>query len=531
MHSFAALYREIDGSTKTTVKANAIAAYLQSASADDAAWAIYLLSGNKIKQVMPSKQIRALVAAKASIPDWLLDETYTWIGDLAETLSAVVHSDSKATIGSLTSWIERISQIRSMTAVDQNVAMESLLDEVTDEDRFVLMKLLTGSMRVGVSQGLVIRAIAQHSGIAAEMITHRMMGDWQPSASFYHRLIDPNTTDSASSQPYPFALANPIEGPPEAIGNVSDFLIEWKWDGIRAQLIRRGGVTYLWSRGEERLDNKYPEVELASEVLTDCVLDGELLAWKGDRPLPFGEMQKRIGRKKVGKKLLSDVPVRFIAFDILERDGVDLRQMPQTQRRMNLNDIYETYSKRGGTSTIGLSEAIVVNDWNALAEVRATSGDRGAEGLVLKRNESTYPVGRIRGPWWKWKVEPRVIDAVLIYAQRGHGKRAALYSDYTFALWDNGELVPFAKAYSGLTDAELKEVDRFIRANTRETFGPVRSVRPELVMELAFENIQASTRHKCGLAVRFPRINRWRKDKRPEDANQLADLKSMTVKV
>jgi len=371
---------------------------------------------------------------------------------------------------------------------------------------------------------LVRRGLARQSGLPKEVIAHRLMGDWAPTAAFFEKLTAPDTGDALISQPYPFCLAHAVslDAAPEQLGPVNAFFAEWKWDGIRGQLIRRQGQTFLWSRGEELMENRWPEIEAAAAALPDgTVLDGEILASHGPGAvLPFAHLQRRIGRKRVGKQLQREVPVIFHAFDLLERDGHDLRDQPFAQRRRQLERLLAGVPS---AHLIG-TEPIVADSWETLAAIRETSRAAQAEGLMLKRKKSRYEVGRVRGSWWKWKVAPFTIDAVLIYAQRGHGKRASLYTDYTFALWHEGQLVPIAKAYSGLNDAEIRRVDQFVRRHTQERFGPVRSVEPALVMELAFEGLQRSRRHKSGVATRFPRIVRWREDKSPADANTLEEL-------
>lgn len=355
---------------------------------------------------------------------------------------------------------------------------------------------------------------------------HAFMGQWKPTPEFYTDLLHPETTDTDISRPYPFFLAYPIEtDPAEELGDLAQWQIEWKWDGIRAQLIRRSGETFLWTRGEELVTDRYPEVAVATSQLPDgTVLDGELLPWKDGKVLPFAQLQRRIGRKTLGKKLLAEVPVVLLCYDLLEVDGLDWRAYPLHQRRARLTDLLETLQN----DTLLCSSLVEVDSWVTLGRLRQESRQRMVEGFMLKQIDSPYRVGRQRGDWWKWKVDPYTVDAVLINAQRGSGKRASLYTDYTFGVWDgDGNLVPFAKAYSGLTDEEIREVDRFVRANTQERFGPVRTVTPQLVFELAFEAIQRSKRHKSGIAVRFPRILRWRHDKPIEEADTLATIQAM----
>ncbi|MCA9200972.1 MAG: ATP-dependent DNA ligase, partial [Planctomycetales bacterium] len=407
--------------------------------------------------------------------------------------------------------------------------LSQLWRELERRERLLFAKLITGSLRIGVSRGLVIRALAEAFDIERDVMAHRLMGKFSPTADEFQRLVGPANESDLLSRPYPFCLANPVSGLPQDLLQLDDTLAEWKWDGIRAQLIRRNGETYIWSRGEERIEDRFPELTSAAIELPDgMVLDGELLGWKDQRPLPFLSLQRRINRKSVGKKLLSEVPVLYQAFDLLEESCQDLRGLPLNERRRRLESLLERQEMESDQgATIRISPRLNSDDWEALTALRQSARQVGAEGLMLKSLCSTYATGRRVGHWWKWKVDPLTIDAVLIYAQRGHGRRATLYTDYTFALWHDGNLVPFAKAYSGLTDAEMGDVDRFVRQNTIERFGPVRSVRPELVMELAFENIQRSDRHKSGVAVRFPRILRWRQDKPASQANTLAELHSL----
>ncbi|MFG0264087.1 MAG: ATP-dependent DNA ligase [Rhodopirellula sp. JB055] len=551
MIRFAQLYNTLDSTTKTNEKIAAMSAYFGEAEGLDAAWAIHFLSGNKLRQLVPSKILRVWAAEQAGIPDWLFDESYHAVGDLAETLALVVPEgdvqlrsefgsrlssdechegfenggETSAANQSLADWVtQRLLPLRAMDENEQRSAILSIWRQTTVQVRFVVMKLITGSFRVGVSKRLVTRAIADRFDIPADVIAHRLMGNWQPSVEFFQRLIDPDTNDTRLSQPYPFCLAHAIDNEqgPEPLGEASDYVAEWKWDGIRGQVIRREGETFVWSRGEDLMENRWPEIETAAACLPNgTVLDGEILASRGDgNVLPFAALQRRIGRKTVGKKLLSEVPVVFHAFDLLEENGRDLRSLPFKDRRERLEDLLRSIEHPHLCAT----KLIAGDSWDAWRTIRESSRQQHAEGLMLKHKQSVYDTGRVRGTWWKWKVQPYTIDAVLIYAQKGHGRRASLYTDYTFALWDDEKLVPFAKAYSGLTDAEIRKVDRFVRAHTKESFGPVRSVSPELVMELAFEGLQRSSRHKSGIATRFPRIQRWRHDKQAADANHLSEL-------
>lgn len=525
MIQFAELYHAIDATTKTNEKLEALASYFATATPADAAWATYFLAGNKLKQLVPTKLLRIWAAEEANIPHWLLDESYHAVGDLAETLSLVVPPGESVDEMSLTHWIEqRLIPLRSTDEAAQHEAITTIWRQSPSNTRLVIMKLITGAFRVGVSKRLVTRAIAAQSGISADVVSHRLMGKWKPTAQFYQRLVDPDVHDTVASQPYPFCLAHPIdiEQGPDSLGSVEDYIAEWKWDGIRGQVIRRSGQSFIWSRGEELMENRWPEIELAADALPEgTVLDGEILATlPTGEVLPFAHLQRRINRKTTGKKLLAEVPVVFQAFDLLEHAGQDIRALPLVERRARLEALQANIEH----PHLQVTRLVLGESWEDWARVRDTSRQMNAEGLMLKRKDSRYDVGRVRGTWWKWKVAPYSIDAVLIYAQKGHGKRASLYTDYTFGLWDGDNLVPVAKAYSGLDDSEIQKVDRFIRQNTKESFGPVRSVAPTLVMEIAFEGLQRSTRHKSGIATRFPRIARWRHDKKPVDANTLQEL-------
>lgn len=530
MKDFSDLYLSLDQTNKTNEKIEALVKYFRAATPEDAAWTIYFLSGRKPRQIIPTAKLRQWAAEISEIPDWMFELSYDAVGDLGETI-ALLLPDTNATGSdlSLSYWVEnRTLPLRETEEVNQREAVAQAWQELDANERFVWNKLVTGSFRVGVSQSLVVRALAQVSGIEKEVVAHRLMGNWSPNADFYLGLIDgANTAAADLSRPYPFCLAYQIDFPLENIGDVSEWQVEWKWDGIRAQLIRREGESFLWSRGEDLVSERFPEVTEASLALPDgTVLDGEILPWKDGEVLPFAQLQRRIGRKTIGKKLLEEVPVVLLCYDILEAGGEDLRAKTLAERREKLAQVIAELPEKE-RETLQISETISADSWEDLAEKRAESRSRKVEGFMLKRKSSAYRTGRVRGDWWKWKIAPLTIDAVLIYAQRGTGKRASLYTDYTFAVWKDGELVPFAKAYSGLTDAEIRKVDNYVRRNTLETFGPVRSVTPKLVFELAFEGIQRSTRHKSGIAVRFPRILRWRDDKLPKDADTLETIHAM----
>lgn len=527
MRRFAALYDALDRSTGTNAKVAALADYFVQAPAEDAAWAVHFLTGRRPKRLAASGRLRAWAADAAGVEPWLFEECYHAVGDLAETIALLLPGAPTAGDVPLHRWVEgRLLPLLGEDEAGRRAGIEAAWRELAGTELFVWNKLITGGFRVGVSQSLVVRALARVAGVEEAAVAHRLMGAWEPTADFYRALLAAETGDADVSRPYPFFLAYALEGDPETLGAVAEWQAEWKWDGIRAQLVRRRGESFLWSRGEELVTERFPELAEAAALLPDgTVLDGEILPWADGRPLPFAQLQRRIGRKTLGPKILREVPVVLLCYDLLELGGQDVRERPLWQRRTRLAALLDTLPAAG---RFPISPTVPAASWAELAAARGESRARLAEGLMLKRRESPYRAGRRRGDWWKWKVDPFTVDAVLVYAQRGSGRRASLYTDYTFALWDEaGELVPFAKAYSGLTDAEIREVDAFVRRNTKEKFGPVRTVAPELVFELAFEGIQRSSRHKSGIAVRFPRIARWRRDKPAAEADTVETVRAL----
>jgi DNA ligase-1 len=527
MKDFAELYRKLDETTSTNRKIDAMVDYFQRAPERDAIWTVSFLIGRKPRQVVPTRKLMQWAAELSRIPEWLFEASYDVVGDLAETITLLLPGFEDASDRSLHEWVERkLLPLRELEPESQRSEVLSAWNQMDESQRFVWNKLITGGFRVGVSRRLVVRALERVSGIDAAVITHRLMGEWPATADTYRRILSPDTRDADISRPYPFYLAYPLADKLVDLGPINDWQVEWKWDGIRGQMIKRRSTVFIWSRGEELVTQKYPELADSTAFLPDgTVLDGEILPWRDGRPLPFSELQRRIGRKTVGKKLLKEVPTAFLAYDLLEFGAEDLRQKPLRQRRKILSQMLSSLP----ANRIIPSPVVTAQTWQELEILHEESRRRGVEGFMLKRFDSVYQVGRRRGDWWKWKIDPLTADAVLIYAQRGHGKRAGLFTDYTFAVWQGDVLVPFAKAYSGLSDMEIGEVDRFIQRNTLERFGPVRSVRPELVFEIAFEGIQESSRHKSGLAVRFPRIARWRRDKKIEEIDSIETLKALLL--
>ncbi|MDZ4834292.1 MAG: ATP-dependent DNA ligase [Candidatus Melainabacteria bacterium] len=536
MKRFAQLFFALDETTKTNEKKKLIHEYFQSVPPKDAAWAVYFLTGRKIRQIVPRARMVEWTMELAGISGWMFSECYDAVGDLAEVFSLLLPPSTGAIQEGLADWVEnRLLPLRTESPENQKKHLVEAWMNSSEQERFVINKMITGGLRLGVSHQIVVKALAETSGLEEAAVAHRLMGEWEPTDSFFSALIHEDTGDTVASKPYPFFLSYPLESPPEKLGETHEWFAEWKWDGIRAQVIRREDQTFIWSRGEELITERFPEVTEAADCLPDgTVLDGEILAWKDAEVLPFQDLQKRITRKTVSKKLLDEAPVIFMGFDMLEFNGQDLRGEPLSERRRQLLQLLtpgaldESPSCRAQLNTVlKVSHLAGGVDWNDLAQLRTNSRLLKVEGLMLKRADSKYGVGRRKGDWWKWKIDPYSVDAVLIAAQKGSGKRASLYTDYTFGVWRDNQLVSVAKAYSGLTDAEIKQVDAFIRKNTLEKFGPVRTVKPELVFEIAFEGIQASPRHKSGVAVRFPRILRWRTDKEIADADSIERLTAL----
>jgi len=538
MREFARLYAELDETTSTTRKLDALQSYFSKAAPENAAWAVYFLAGGKPRQAVPTKLLRQYAIEYAGLDEWLFDESYHAVGDMAETIAHILPPPSTRSDVGLAEWMEqRIGPLRGADPGAIREALYAAWDELDWRERFLFVKLIGGGFRVGVSRLLVTRALAAIAAVDSKLIAQRLMG-WtdnsvRPTATSFLQLIAAQSDEEhklRGGQPYPFFLAHQLQGEPASLGEVDDWQVEWKYDGIRAQLVRRGGQNYLWSRGEDLITERFPELGNL-RIPEGTVLDGEVLIWQPgcDAPAPFADLQKRIGRKTLGPKILGELPAVLCCYDLLEFGGVDLRALPQHERRA----LMETEVAAIDSPQLRLSPVIKADSWDDLATLREESRVRGVEGMMLKARSAQYGVGRTKdvGTWWKWKVDPYAIDAVLIYAQAGSGRRASLYTDYTFAVWDGeGEerkLVPFAKAYSGLTDAEIAQVDNAVRKTTIEKFGPVRSVKPTMVFEIGFEGIALSTRHKAGIAVRFPRILRRRTDKPVEEADTLDTLKGL----
>ena len=553
MKRFSDLYWKLDGTTSTNQKIEALKEYFVSAPPEDAACGLRVLCGAKQLRAVSTRLLRAWAAEFAELPLWLVEESYVHVGDLAETLALILpdqptdesdnqnHSTEPLSLSRC--FEETIRGLKGKPDSHKRQVVEETWKRLTPRERIVWHKLLTGGCRVGVSRTLVARALAEMSGLEPAVLAERMMAATIETAEDFKSLISPKPTSADSLRPYPFFLASPISCEPQELGSTADWQAEWKWDGMRAQVVRRSAGISIWSRGEERMNDAFPEIVEAAESLPDgTVLDGELLAAHPNNLLPFSMLSRRASRKRAGKKIRTEIPAVFVAYDLLETQGKDIRSEPLSLRRRKLLTIVpsafqEKPASSGGpvklhhnpptSSDIRMFHSPLVDghSWDELTLARQQARQRGVEGLMLKRIASNYAHGRPRGDWWKWKVEPLEIDAVLHYAQAGHGRRAGLHTDYTLGVWDGDQLVTVAKAYSGLSDKELIEIDKIIRSTTIERHGPVRVVQPTLVFQLAFENVSRSTRHKSGIAVRFPRIARWRRDKLPHEAATLSDLK------
>jgi DNA ligase-1 len=547
MRAFATLYAELDATTSSNAKLAALQAYFSEAEPADAAWAVYFLSGGRPRQLVPTRLLRELTIGLSGLPEWLFEESYQAVGDLAETVSLVLPESEHRSEAGLAWWMEyELLPLRGLPPEELAQRLPPLWLQLDRQSLMVCLKLITGSFRVGVSKLLVTRALAQMANLDSKRVAQRLVGytdlSHRPSAEGYLKLIAAESEHEHAQrggQPYPFFLAHALQQPVEKfehlLGPCQNWQVEWKWDGIRAQIVKRDGRLWVWSRGEELVTDRFPEFQALNHLPDGTVIDGEIVVWKAPEPgegsapsvQPFALLQQRIGRKTLSRKLLDEIPVVLLAYDLLEHQGQDWRNQPQQARRKALDAVIA----HAGSAVLQASPLLEGRNWEDLAQQRKASRSLGVEGMMLKARDALYGVGRTKdmGGWWKWKVDPFTVDAVLIYAQAGHGRRASLYTDYTFAVWDGPPgtertLVPFAKAYSGLTDAEMRQVDAIIRRTTVEKFGPVRSVTPTLVFELGFEGIALSKRHKSGIAVRFPRMLRWRHDKPVEEADSLATL-------
>jgi DNA ligase-1 len=525
MKAFSELYTAIDETTKTNAKIDALVHYFATADEKDAIWCVAMLSGRRPKRTIKSGELKYWCMELAGIPEWLFEESYHIVGDLSEVITLILPPPTTHTSLLLNETVRLLKELEHVSDEQKKEFIQRTWQQLSTPERFIFNKLITGSFRIGVSQQLVIKALAKQYHLNENSVSHRLTGNWNPETTTLKVLLFSDNANDDHSKPYPFYLAYQLEQAPEELGNLSDWQVERKYDGIRGQIIIRDKQLFVWSRGEELITEKFPEFKLLIELLPDgTVLDGEILPVKDKRPLPFHVMQTRISRKNVTKKSMQDAPLVMMCYDLLEYAGNDMRAQPMEVRREKLEYLIREANQTAAIIPLMLSPVLNCTTWDEVKAERLRSRDFLCEGLMLKHKQSVYESGRRRGGWWKWKVDALTVDGVLIYAQRGHGRRANLYTDYTFAIWDGEELVPFTKAYSGLTDKELLQVDAWIKKNTIDKFGPVRSVNAELVFEIAFEGIQPSPRHKSGIALRFPRITRWRTDKSVKEANTKQDL-------
>lgn len=527
MQHFADLIATLNNTTKTNDKRDALVAYFYEVPDEDKLWLVALFTGRRPKRLVNSTLMKQWCMELAGISPWLFDECYSAVGDLSETISLVlpVATEAHAPV-SLTALMAQLNVLQTATEEEKKAFVLANWNSLTRASCLVFNKLIMGGFRSGVSEAIIIQALGRFLDKDPQAVAHLISGSWNPYSISFSELVHDSDIPVDQSKPYPFFLAYSLDNDAEKLGLPEEWQVEWKWDGIRGQLIRRNGSVYLWSRGEELITDKFPEITGLAPLLPDGIaIDGEVLSFRDGKPLSFQYLQTRITRKTVSKKQLEEAPVVFMVYDLLEYEGQDIRQLPQAERRSLLEKIVQDVQ----SPYLILSPLVDFKEWTELNGLMQTARERGCEGFMLKRKSAVYQAGRRRGDWWKWKIDPMSVDAVMIYAQKGHGKRGNLYTDYTFAVRDGDQLVSFAKAYSGLTDKEIARVDNFVKRNSIEQFGPVRTVTPKLVFEIGFEGISASARHKSGVAVRFPRILRWREDKTPDDINTIDDLKQLLV--
>ncbi len=524
MKVLAKLINVLDSSNKTNSKILAIEEFLTESTEMDKYWFMRLFTGKRPRRSVKTSILRHLAVQYCQIPEWLFQESYTTVGDLAETIALIIPPAQHTADKSLNQWMQEIIALNGKPENEINDYIISSWESLGQTERFVFNKLLGSSFRIGVSSKTLINAFAKYYDLDPNLVAHSMMSEWNPDQLSFKEFISGDHININLSVPYPFCLANPLTQDLESLGTEDDWQVEYKWDGIRGQVIRRDGETFIWSRGEELVNEQFPELLEALESLNiDFVIDGEIVPYENNSVMSFNQLQRRLNRKNISKKMMTEVPIKFIAFDILELERQDIRTKSLKERRKILEDLLFNLNLENYL----LSEIITFKDWSTLDKIRQSSANINAEGLMLKAKDSAYQVGRKKGFWWKWKIDPMSIDAVLIYAQRGSGRRSGHYTDYTFAVKDGEKLVTIAKAYSGLSNVEIAEVSKFVRENSLEKFGPVRTVKPELVFEIAFEGIAASNRHKSGVALRFPRIVRWRKDKLPSEIDDIQEIKKL----
>jgi DNA ligase-1 len=522
---FTELIQQLETSNKTNDKIAALVDYFSNADERDKPYVIAMFTGKKPRRPVSTALIKEWAIELSAIPEWLFAESYHSVGDLSETIALVLPPPEFETDRKLHEWIQDLGALNGQTDAIKREFIINAWNSLDSQQRFIFNKLIAGNFRIGVSHKMLVNALAKQSDTDSNKIMHSIMGKWNPEEITYSELIEGAHVNTDNSWPYPFCLAYALEVKPEELGAGSLWQAEWKWDGIRGQIVKRNGELFIWSRGEELVTDQFPELHFLRERLSDgTVLDGEILSVKDGNVQVFSILQQRLNRKTINKAQLNDAPVGFFTYDILEFHGADIREKPLLERRKILEQVVKDLDNQ---AVVRLSPVVNFSSWDELALLRQGSRELNSEGIMLKRVDSSYHSGRKRGDWWKWKINPYTVDTVMIYAQKGSGRRANFYTDYTFAVRDGEKLITVAKAYSGLTDQEIKEVDSFVKRNSVEKFGPVRTVKPELVFEIAFEGIAESKRHKAGLALRFPRIARWRKDKKADEINTLEDLQQL----
>lgn len=524
MKLFAQFINALESTNKQTAKTQAIHNFLNEASEYDKKWLLALFTGKKPKRPVSTTLLKQWTLEITNIPEWLFVESYGAVGDLGETIALLLPPQTSSNDKPLHQWMTEINNLRSLSEVEKKEYVLKSWSQLSTQECFIFNKLIGGSFRVGISSKGMINALAQYYALDESAVAHSIMGDWDMDNISFESLIKGEYTDTQLSKPYPFCLAYPLEGGIESLEDLEQWQIEYKWDGIRGQIIKRKEEIFIWSRGEELVTDQFPElVNAITTIPGDFVIDGEILAIRDHTVLNFAELQKRLNRKNLTKKILEEIPIGFYTYDLLEINNIDIRDQKLQERRTQLQSLLSDHL----SNTIQLSTIIESKVLKTIKSLRASARDINSEGLMLKHLSSAYHTGRKKGDWWKWKIDPLTIDAVLIYAQKGSGRRSGYYTDYTFAIKDGEQLVTIAKAYSGLTDKEIQEVSKFVNKNAIEKFGPVRTVKPELVFEIAFEGIGYSSRHKAGVALRFPRILRWRKDKTLDDIDDINSVKAL----
>lgn len=517
MQSFATLLEQLAFTPSRNGKIAHLVSAFRTMPDPERGYALAAITGDlALRNVTPSL-LRGLVAEETDAELFRL--SYDFVGDLAETVALIwPHSGTLAE----TPLADAVEELAAAAKAELPALIARRLTHMTPSQRYAYLKLATGGLRVGVSAQLARSALAQFGGVEVteiEELWHGLTPPYLPLFDWLEGGEKPVSLAAAPFRPVMLSTATSLEDLAEF--EPADFTAEWKWDGIRVQAVNDGGTRRLYSRTGEDISRSFPDV--VSALNFDGTLDGELLVKRGEEVAPFGDLQKRLGRKKPGKAILASHPAALRLYDLLFLNGEDWRGRPLVQRRTGLREIVADLSD----PRIDLSPPLVFTRWEDLAELRANPPESVVEGVMIKRLSSAYIAGRKRGHWFKWKRDPMLVDAVMLYAQRGHGKRSGYYSDFTFGVWQGDQLVPVGKAYFGFTDAELKELDRFVRGNTIDRFGPVRAVKPELVLEVAFEGLSESTRHKSGLAMRFPRINRIRTDKPASEAGTVEELRRL----